>query len=95
MLSLKLNLWHNLQANCTLAFCKIIGLLAAIINCLLQPLGLEIFSANLLNIVAKLAQKIVLAIGYCFPCCKLDLKSQLINFWVVFLIAVINLSLLI
>jgi hypothetical protein len=84
-----------MQANFTLTLCIIIGLLAAVINCLLQPLGLQIFAANLLNIVAKLAQKIVLAIGYCFPCCKLNLEDKLLIFWVVFLIVVINLSLLI
>jgi hypothetical protein len=33
------------------------------------------FAANLLNIVAELAQKIVLAIGYYFPCFKLNLES--------------------
>jgi hypothetical protein len=84
-----------MQANSTLTFCKITCLLATAINCLLQLLGLQIFAANLLNIVAKLAQKIVLVIGYCFPCCKLNLESQLLSFWVVFLVAVINLSLLI
>ena len=83
------------QANCTLMFCKIIGLLVAVINCLQQRLGLQSFAANLLNIVAKLAQKIVLAIAYCFACCKLNLEDQLLIVWVVFFIAVINLSLLI
>jgi hypothetical protein len=84
-----------MQANSTLTFCKITCLLAVVINCLLQPLGLQIFAANSLNIVAKLAQKIVLAIGYYCPCCKLNLESQLLIFWVVFLVVVINLSLLI
>jgi hypothetical protein len=56
---------------------------------------LYFIAAYLLNIVAKLAQKISLAIGYFSPCCKLNFESQLLIFWVVFLIVVINYSLLI
>jgi hypothetical protein len=52
---------------------------------MLQPLGLQFIAAYLLNIVAKLAQKIGLTVEYCSPCWKLNLESQLLIFWVVFL----------
>jgi hypothetical protein len=61
---------------------------------MLQPLGLQFIAAYLLNIVAKIAQKIGLAIGYCSPCYKLNSKTQLLILWVVFPIAVIKYSLL-
>jgi hypothetical protein len=60
----------------------IIGLLATVINSMLQPLRLQFIAAYLHNIVAKLAQKIVLAIGCCsqFLLLQAKFREQTANF---------------